>query len=278
MMSPVGHLHHVMNAYSTTPLVVMRDASDFEDSLDLPLSDQFHNHCGYHYQQDQDGRPVVFCNYCAGHKMKDVEDMLNCWMNTCECELEPAVKSLEQLRQILEEPLRVNNREEVASLLRDYLHNNSGDWNEYLLWDEKHYTRNLIFRNDLFEVVLICWNAGQQSPIHDSNGSECYMGVLQGTAEETHYHIDQRSFKEDPTECPDLRKGETHHYREGDISYISDDIALHRIRPVNGQAVSLHVFSPPLTSTGVYLQDLNRVSHPRTTYHSVNKQKAGLQL
>lgn len=213
------------------------------------------------------------CFYCSGHKMKDIEDMLSCWMNVCECDLE-GHKTLSQLQESLQVALSLRNREEAFLLLRDYVNNNGGDWHEYLFWDEKRYTRNLIFRSEVFEVVLICWNEGQQSPIHDSSGSDCFMGILQGSAEETHYHIDR--VKEDPTECPELRKGETTHLHEGEVSYISDDIALHRIRPMNGRAVTLHVYSPPITSMGVYLQDVNRISHPRTTYHTVNKQKATL--
>jgi hypothetical protein len=37
------------------------------------------------------------------------------------------------------------------------------------------YTRNLIYKSDLFEVSAICWDVGQQSLPHDHCGSLCWM-------------------------------------------------------------------------------------------------------
>eukprot|EP01102_Stenamoeba_stenopodia_P005352 TRINITY_DN1595_c0_g1_i1.p1 TRINITY_DN1595_c0_g1~~TRINITY_DN1595_c0_g1_i1.p1 ORF type:complete len:224 (+),score=44.64 TRINITY_DN1595_c0_g1_i1:53-724(+) len=180
-------------------------------------------------------------------------------------------RSLPHLQQLLTECLSHQQKDEALILLRDYVNNNNGDWREYLMWDEKRYTRNLVLKNEIFEMIIICWNEGQQSPIHDHNGSDCFMAFLQGAAEETYYYIER--LKEDPTECPDLRRGDSHQFSEGEVSYIADDLALHRIRPVKGRAVSLHVYSPPITTCSVYLQDLNRVTHPRSAYYSVNKQR-----
>jgi len=180
-------------------------------------------------------------------------------------------KSLGQLSQLLTEALSHGQKDQAMVILRDYVNNNQGDWRDYLFWDEKRYTRNLVLKNDVYEMIVICWNTGQQSPIHDHSGSDCFVAFLQGAAEETYYFIER--WKEDPTECPDLRRGDTHEFHEGEVSYIADDIALHRLRPVNGRAVSLHIYSPPITSCSVFLQDLNRVSNPRSTYYTVNKQR-----
>jgi len=180
-------------------------------------------------------------------------------------------KNLTQLTQLITEALGHGQKEQVLVMLRDYVNNNGGDWREYCFWDEKRYTRNLVFKNDLYEMIIICWNEGQQSPIHDHSASDCFMAFVQGAAEETYYYIER--WKEDPTECPDLRRGDSHQFSEGEVSYIADDLGLHRIRPVNGRAVSLHIYSPPITSCSVFLQDLNRVSNPRSTYYTVNKQR-----
>src|SRR4029077_11137768 len=57
----------------------------------------------------------------------------------------------------------------------------------YLFFRRSHYTRNLIFRNDLFEVVAIGWEPAQSSPIHNHRGQECWMGVPIGRLE-VHKH------------------------------------------------------------------------------------------
>jgi len=37
----------------------------------------------------------------------------------------------------------------------------------FLIWDSQHYTRNLIDKTPLFELMAICWEVGQGSSIHN---------------------------------------------------------------------------------------------------------------
>ena len=37
----------------------------------------------------------------------------------------------------------------------------------YLTWDRQHYTRNLIDKTSLFELMAICWEVGQASSVHN---------------------------------------------------------------------------------------------------------------
>jgi cysteine dioxygenase len=50
----------------------------------------------------------------------------------------------------------------------------------YTFFREGHYTRNLIFKDDLFEVMTICWKPGQKTVIHTHNGQLGWMSVAQG--------------------------------------------------------------------------------------------------
>ena len=45
----------------------------------------------------------------------------------------------------------------------------AGEWKKYALFDsQKNYTRNLIATDDeTFTLLLLCWNADKESPIHD---------------------------------------------------------------------------------------------------------------
>ncbi|HYU25029.1 MAG TPA: hypothetical protein VEO74_07495, partial [Thermoanaerobaculia bacterium] len=40
----------------------------------------------------------------------------------------------------------------------------------YKQWLPDRHTRNKIFRNDLIEVMLICWPVGAVTPLHTHNG------------------------------------------------------------------------------------------------------------
>jgi cysteine dioxygenase len=45
----------------------------------------------------------------------------------------------------------------------------------YLFFDDRLYTRNLIYRDNLFEVMAICWEPGQKTAVHTHNGQICWM-------------------------------------------------------------------------------------------------------
>src|SRR5213080_3252997 len=42
------------------------------------------------------------------------------------------------------------------------------------------YTRNLVYRDPLFEVMVICWKPGQKTAIHTHNGQLGWMQMAQG--------------------------------------------------------------------------------------------------
>src|SRR5437016_10971929 len=48
----------------------------------------------------------------------------------------------------------------------------------YLTWDRQHYTRNLIDKTPLYELVAICWEVGQVSSRSEGRrvGKECRSG------------------------------------------------------------------------------------------------------
>ena len=45
---------------------------------------------------------------------------------------------------------------------------------------DEYYTRNLIYRDDLFEVMAICWKHEQKTPVHTHNGQLGWMTIAQG--------------------------------------------------------------------------------------------------
>src|SRR6185436_11343164 len=44
------------------------------------------------------------------------------------------------------------------------------DIERFKLWLPDRHTRNKIFRNDMIEVMLICWPVGTVTPLHTHNG------------------------------------------------------------------------------------------------------------
>lgn len=57
----------------------------------------------------------------------------------------------------------------------------------YLKWDSSFYTRNLIYRDPLFEVMTICWEPGQRTAVHTHNGQLCWMITHRGALKVVDY-------------------------------------------------------------------------------------------
>lgn len=59
----------------------------------------------------------------------------------------------------------------------------------YQHWSNERYTRTRFYQGERFEILVLCWNEGQTSPIHDHAQSICTMVVLEGAAVTTLYEV-----------------------------------------------------------------------------------------
>ncbi len=105
-------------------------------------------------------------------------------------------------------------------------------------------TRQVMFHNDQFELVLMTWGIGSSSPIHGHGGSQCYMHVLSGELIETRY----RPYEAIPVHEAKLT--------DGSVSHINDLACFHKLSSNTG-AVSLHLYARPLHSMQVFDETLN---------------------
>jgi cysteine dioxygenase len=150
----------------------------------------------------------------------------------------------------------------VAGLLGRYAGEHA-DWRDYALFDAAHYTRNLVERNARYELMVVCWGLGQESPIHNHAGQSCWMAVHEGELEEQHYRPRANG-------APGLELGQRRVFRPGEIAYIDDEIALHRVRPLpGGTGVSLHLYACPIDACNVYDPVSGAVVRRALAYHSV---------
>ena len=59
----------------------------------------------------------------------------------------------------------------------------------YLFYNPERYTRNLIYKCDLFELLTICWDEGQGSSIHNHQNQNCWMAVPIGRLLVQNYEV-----------------------------------------------------------------------------------------
>jgi len=131
----------------------------------------------------------------------------------------------------------------LAEMLREF----DPEWDDlqpFQQFDAGHYQRNLLRGNDVYHALLICWRAGQRSPIHDHRGSNCAFRVLRGTATESKFERTPRGLVY-PTGSHDWHVSDVCASRDADIHQVSN---LHG----DDDLVTLHLYSPPLLVMGQY--------------------------
>src|SRR5262249_39735301 len=63
--------------------------------------------------------------------------------------------------------------------------------NPFLFYAATHYTRNLIYKCPLFELLVICWDVGQKSRIHNHHNQNCWMAATIGRLAVQNYEVVQ---------------------------------------------------------------------------------------
>ncbi len=159
---------------------------------------------------------------------------------------------------------RGNGSAAVAALLRAYARSEDS-WQRYVNYRDDTYSRNLIWRCGDFELLLLCWNKGQASPIHDHAGQQCWMAVLDGELEEVHFADCGEASDGTPP-----KPGRVKDFPTGGVAFIDDDIALHLVRPKAGQqAISLHLYSSPIDTCRVFCPETGTPTAICAGYHTV---------
>src|SRR5262245_17654647 len=67
----------------------------------------------------------------------------------------------------------------VLDLLAD-VKLDDGSLKRFAAWRDDRYMRHLVYRDDFFEVLLLCWRPGHATPIHTHNGQLGWATVSRG--------------------------------------------------------------------------------------------------
>ena len=126
---------------------------------------------------------------------------------------------------------------------------------KYCFFSKGSYTRNLIFKNEIFECMTVCWDIGQHSRIHNHRDQNCWMSAPIGRLRVQNYRVVDHdsahgTCKIIPTDCYDLDA--TH------PAYVNPFEPVHEVQNLaefNQRAVTIHIYSKPFDSCEVYLRD-----------------------
>lgn len=115
----------------------------------------------------------------------------------------------------------------------------------YVRFSDLRYARNLVHKTDRFEIMVMCWHSGQRSSIHDHAGSLGGLKVIAGELTESLFVKADNGM---------IKAMNSLDYGAGAIR-IEQTSLIHQISNLQGdraQAISLHVYVPPLVRMNVY--------------------------
>jgi cysteine dioxygenase len=152
----------------------------------------------------------------------------------------------------------------------------------YVFFDDKFYTRNLIYRDDMFEVMTICWQPGQRTAVHTHNGQLCWMITQRGNLAVVDYkwlgcdHPEYQNVVDmdcvagsEHTKIEQIREIEA---SAGGPVLTADKLqTIHRLYNLSEKAeraVSIHIYSRPIDSCVAFDMENQRCYRRRLAYFS----------
>lgn len=152
--------------------------------------------------------------------------------------------TLAALTRALEAFERAPTQRELDALLRR-LKVEPEELSPHLGFKPHTYTRHRVFRNQLCEMLVLCWMPGQRTAIHDHNGSYGAIRICEGSMTEEIFALD---------EAGKVAATETHRRAAGEVTG-TDVPDIHRIGSDEDGAermITIHVYAPPLRVINTY--------------------------
>ncbi len=139
----------------------------------------------------------------------------------------------------------------------------------YLSWDRQHYTRNLIDKRDLYELVAVCWEVGQSSSVHNHRDQNCWMAAPVGRLLVENFRVEFQDL--DAGKCR-LVASNTVELTAANPCAVDPREPVHRVvnpREAGQRAVTLHVYSRPFDTCVVYSPEQGTCGDIRLHYNTV---------
>lgn len=140
----------------------------------------------------------------------------------------------------------------------------------FFFWSDKFYTRNLIYKDERFEMMTLCWDKGQCSRVHNHADQMCWMTVPVGTLRGQNF----REIESDESKnfCR-LEKTDQFDLSDCLAAKVELEEPIHQILNLpefNERAVSLHIYSKPFDKCISYCCETNSFKQVPLFYTSVN--------
>lgn len=152
----------------------------------------------------------------------------------------------------------------------------------YIHRSQERYTRNLVYRNELFEVMVVCWEPGQRTPIHNHDNQFGWLSIQRGMLSMQNYRrvsCIHGGPGRDPKHCKagfpsPVELEEISHIAisgVGAVTTTDHDDTIHEIanlKAFDEPALSVHVYSRPLDTCVVFDPQTRTCRRVELSFHS----------
>lgn len=146
--------------------------------------------------------------------------------------LEEPITSLSELLEVLPECTK-DDYCEIAEEMKI----SRSEVEKFLTWNNDRYTRNCLVRTEKYELLILCWDVDQTTPIHCHGGQECWVYMVEGQLKEEHFAEEQGQ--------PVFEDSST--MGEGQVSFMNDELGFHALKNESGRrAISMHLYMNPI--------------------------------
>lgn len=133
------------------------------------------------------------------------------------------------------------------------------DFEDYTYWKDECYARNCIERTEVYELILICWKAGDASPVHGHDEQKCWVYQVDGTMHEERFQ--EEDGKLIPCNTLELEAGK--------LTYMEDRMGYHSLSNKSEEgAMTLHLYISPIDSCKVFDPEEARFRTKQVKYDS----------
>ena len=141
-----------------------------------------------------------------------------------------------------------------------------------LFWSPNFYTRNLIYKDERFEMMAICWESGQVSRVHNHCEQRCWMTVPIGRLKGQNFAVEE--IDESKGYCK-LKETDSFELAECLTAKVELEQPIHQILNLSDyadRAVSIHIYSRPFDHCISYCRDTDTFKDVKLFYTSVDGQ------
>ena len=145
-----------------------------------------------------------------------------------------------------------------------YLQNlslNHNSLNKYAFYKKEFYTRNLIYREKNFEILLICWPPKTNAPIHGHEGEKCWARVENGNL----YIGNYKKVSNSPLELNMINE------LSCDAGYLDGPADIHSVKNISEDfSTSLHIYAKPYEACDIYDLKKGVIERKKLGYFSID--------